>query len=389
MLIRQTTRPTIATLVSGAALMCLSNIGQVEAKMPSPVQVASRESAHCQAPQWSPDGKLLAIGVYNPKGESEAREAWVLRLDSSLTVTKEEQVLPLGSKRSRLSGQKMPPVIEFSWTPDMEMLNPPYVFSSQGLHRKNFDIYADGSWITEANSGNDGQPTFSPDSNYLAYTSQQRESGDIMMIDYTGDIEQPIKLTDTPDTTEYLPQWHPKQAKLLFIRSQKTRGQDIVVIEDVKNPKGSTRDITDWKGDEIRPHWSPDGSLIAFYSNEKSKNDKVFDLWVIRADGSDAKLLAKDVIVDDHKGPAWSGDSETIFFVTRDYERSNPIMWVSADGKKKGTVTSETLINSDLDAYHAPDGTISLAYRSPGKKGSAKMTWQNIFVLRFKKSDLK
>ena len=198
---------------------------------------------------------------------------------------------------------------------------------AKGMNRKNFDIYADGSWITEANTGNDGQPVFSPDSNYLAYTSQQRESGDIMVIDYTGDMV-PKPLTNTPTSTEYLPQWHPKEPKLLFIRSQKSRGQDIMIVDNPKDPKGSTRELTNWDADEIRPHWSPNGEYVAFYSNEKSGNDKVFDLWVIRADGTGAKRLAKDVIVDDHKGPAWSGDSSTVFYVQKDYKLSNPIMWI-------------------------------------------------------------
>ena len=371
------------TLVASVGALILSL--NAEAKVDVPVQVASRPSAHCQAPQWSPDGSKLAIDVYNPK--IEAREVWVMDLNQKFTVTREEQVLPLGQKASRLNGGKTPPVIEFSWTPDMEMLNPPYVFSSQGMNRKNFDIYADGSWITEANTGNDGQPVFSPDSNYLAYTSQQRESGDIMVIDYTGDMV-PKPLTNTPTSTEYLPQWHPKEPKLLFIRSQKSRGQDIMIVDNPKDPKSSTRELTNWDADEIRPHWSPNGEYIAFYSNENSGNDKVFDLWVIRADGGGAKRLAKDVIVDDHKGPAWSGDSSTIFYVQKDYKRSNPIMWTKINGKKKGLITSETQINSDLNAYHRGDETY-LAYRSAGLKGSIKKTWQRIFVVRFKMSDLK
>ncbi len=373
----------ILTVGPSAALY----ISNAQADVGRPIQVAARPSSHCQAPQWSPDGRKLAIDVYNPK--VEAREVWVMDLNSQFNVTREEQVLPLGQRASRLNGGKTPPVIEFSWTPDMEMLNPPYVFSSQGMNRKNFDIYADGSWITEANTGNDGQPVFSPDSNYLAYTSQQRESGDIMMIDYTADLDKPVRLTNTPSSTEYLPQWHPTKPKLLFIRSQKSRGQDIVIIDNPKKPQSSTRELTNWKADEIRPQWSPDGRYVAFYSNEKSGSDKVFDLWVIQSDGTQAKRLAKDVIVDDHKGPAWSGDASIIFYVKKDYKRSNPILWTRRDGSKSGLLTSETQINSDLNAHHKADGTTYLAYRSAGLKGSLKKTWQRIFVLKFQMSDLK
>lgn len=63
-------------------------------------------------------------------------------------------------------------------------------------------------------------------------------------------------------------------------------------------------------------------------------------------------------------------------------------MWADIHGKKKGMITSETQINSDLNAYHNGD-TIQLAYRSAGLKGAVKKTWQKIFVISFKMSELK
>jgi Tol biopolymer transport system component len=379
-------RSFLTSLLLSVGVLVVLGATASHAKVEKPKQIVFRPSSHCIAPQWSPDGKKIAIDVYKPS--SESREVWVFDLSPTLSIERKEQVLPLGVRASRLAGNKLPPVVEFSWTPDMEMLSPPYVFSSQGLNRKNFDIYADGNWITQANTGNDGQPVISPDSNYLAYTSQQKESGDIMMIDFTGDIEKPIRLTSTPYATEYLPQWHPTQPRLLFIRSQKSRGQDIVIMNDPKNP-GRTKDLTNWSADEIRPHWSPDGKKIAFYSNQDSPNDQVFNLWVINADGTQAKLLAKDVIVDDHKGAAWSADSSNIFFVKRDLSRANPIMWINLKSKKSGIITQETQLNSDLSAHYTRDGATMLAYTAKGFKRSKDKSWRRIFVVKFTMSDLK
>ena len=379
----------IGSLLGGA----LMGSSTAEAKVGTPVEVISQSKhqglakSHCLAPQWSPDGKQLAVEVYRP--QKDTREVWVYKLSPTLEISKREQVLPLGGRSSRLGGAKLPPVIEFSWTPDMGMLDPPYVFSSQGLNRKNFDIYADGGWLTEANQGNDGHPVFSPDSNYLAYTSQQRESGDIMMIDFTDSTFKPKPITQTPKSTEYLPQWHPTEPRLIFIRSQKSRGQDIVMISDVKNPQKSMRDVTNWAKDEIRPHWSPDGKKIAFYSNEKSGKDQIFDLWVINADGSQPKLLVKDVVVDDHKGPVWSADSAKVIFVQRDFDRANPIRWVDIDSKKMGMITTNTQLNSDLSAHYGADGLTRLAYSSRGRKKSKDKSWKRIFVVSFRSSDLR
>jgi Tol biopolymer transport system component len=356
------------------------------AKISIPQEVVSRYAEHCQAPQWAPNGKQLAIDIYNPK--KEAREVWVVHLTDRLVQIKEEQVKPLGQQTSRLNGGKSAPVVEFTWTPDMETLNPPYLFSSQSPQRKNFDIYGDGTWLTK-NKGNDGQPAISPDANFLAYTSQQSESGDIMMIDFTGDIEQPIHLTNTPQFTEYHPQWHPTQSKLSFIRFQKSRGQDIMIIDDPKSPAATTRELTNWLADEIRPHWSPDGEWIAFYSNHQNKNDKIFDLWVIKADGTQAKRLAQDVHVDDHKGAVWSKDSSTVFFVKRDFERKNPIMWVKRTGGPSKVLIDTTEINSDLSIHYMDSGDMALAFRAAGLKTSDKKTWQRIYVVTFTMDDLR
>lgn len=379
-------RSACGSLLFSASLLASFGVSSADAKVERPTEIFSESKTHCDTPQWSPDGKQLAFETYQPK--SEIRGVRIVKVSSSLSVNGSgTPVLPLGIRANRLSGNKLPPVVEFSWTPDMEMLESPYVFSSQALNRKNFDIYVDGNWITQANSGNDGQPVFSPDSNYLAYTSQQLESGDIMLIDFAGDM-QPTRLTNTANTTEYLPQWHPTQPRLLFIRSQKTRGQDIVVINDPKNPAGSLQDVTNWRADEIRPRWSPDGTKIAFYSNQDTPNDKIYNLWVINADGSGAKMLVKDVFGDKNRNPVWSEDGRYIFFVKHDLDRANPIMWVDIQSKKKGVITQETQLNEDL-SIHYKNGVNYLAYSAQGFKDSTDKTWKRIFVVRFKMSDLR
>jgi Tol biopolymer transport system component len=380
------TRRTLTLSLAALSLSPLCALSEALAKVSLPQEVAARPSSHCQAPQWSPDGKRLAMEVYFPK--KETRQVWIMNLSDRFQVIKEEQVGVLGQQTSRLADGKAPPVVEFTWTPDMEMLNPPYVFSTQNPQFKNFDIYGDGTWLTK-NKGNDGQPSISSDANYLAFTSQQRDSGDIMMIDFGGDMEQPIALTQTPNFTEYHPQWHPKAPSLLFIRSQKSRGQDIMVIDDIKSPAQTTRALTEWAEDEIRPHWSPSGDAVAFYTNHESGSDKIFDLWVVGANGSGAKRLVKDVVVDEHKGPAWSKDGSTLFFVKRDFDRNNPIMWVNRSTGKSGVLTQETQINSDLSITYLSDDEMALAYRAAGLKTSEDKTWQRIYVLSFTMDDLR
>ncbi|MEZ4469136.1 MAG: hypothetical protein R3F43_33045 [bacterium] len=300
-----------------------------------------------------------------------------------------EQVTVGGAKAAELLGAKEAPVVEFAWAPDMKLLSKPYVFSSIGP-KKNFDLFADGSWLT-SNPGNDGQPDWSPDGRYIAYTSQQKDSGDVMVIDLGGESDKPLKVTLWPNMTEFAPRWSPRQNHVMFTRAQSgNRGQDIGVVTDVTKPQDSTRMVTEWAGDEIRPSWSPDGQFIAFYANKdrSREDDKIFDLWVIGADGSSPKQLAKDVVVDDHKGPAWTPDASTILFVQRDFKRDNPVRWIRRDGSQTGILDTGTQLNSDL-ALGAQGATLRLAFKALGQTGSTNKTWERLYVVTFAMEDLK
>lgn len=353
------------------------------AKVSTPQEIISRQDAHCQSPNWSPDGKKLAVDIYQPKTESQ--QVVLVKLSDSFLPIKEQNVSILGQSSSKLAGGKLPPIVEFAWAPASLEIDQPYIFSSQGA-KKNFDLYLDGSWITE-NPGNDGQPAFSPSGNFIAYTSQREKSGDIMLYNIANSQISP--LNETANTTEYTPTWHPSPEKdtLLIVRSQgEKRGQDLVLIEDVKNGKAEKL-LTDWKGDEVRPTWSPNGEWIAFYFNEKSKDSKLFDLWVIRKDGTEAQQIANDVVADE-QGPVWTSDSAVVLYVQRDFSKFNPIKWVRVADKKSGVLTADTQLNSDLAIFYKSSGEMALAYRAQGTQDAKDKTWQRVYILTFTMDDL-
>lgn len=369
----------MAPVAIAAGALLWSSAG---AAVSNPRMIADRPAAHCQSPQWSPDGKQLAFEVYDPK--ADARETWIIKFDSSGRKASEREVSVGRVTAAALLGGKKPPVVDFAWAPDMNLISDPFVFSSRGP-KKNFDLFADGSWLT-SNPGNDGQPAWSPSGAYIAFTSQQRDSGDIMLMEPGGD-GKPRQVTMWPNATEFAPQWAPKGKTLLFVRSQPRKGQDIGIVFDVTKPGTTTKMLTEWSGEETRPRWSPDGRQVAFYANKGNKNDKLFDLWVIGVDGSGAKKLAGDVVVDE-AGPAWSPDGSTVFYVKRDFKRDNPVQWARVDGSGKGMLDTGTQLNADLAVYAAGPRQMMLAFKALGQKGSSDKTWERLYVVTFSMDDL-
>lgn len=356
------------------------------AEISVPRQIADRPAAHCQSPRWSPDGLQLAYDVFHPK--KDAREIWIMKFNPKMRKSQDDIEVTAGRSRSgSLLGEKKPPIVDFEWASDMKILNNPYVFSSIGL-KKNFDLYADGTWLTK-NSGNDGQPAWSPDGRYIAYTSQQKNSGDIYLIDLAGDSDESRWLTQWPNATEFHPRWAYNKNYLIFTKSESGKyGQDIGLILDIARPKETTKLVTHWESDEIRPSWSPNNQKIAFYSNKDNQNDKIFDLWVIDIDGANPKKLAKDIVVDDHHGAVWSSDSKTIFFVKKDFKKDDPIMYVNIESGKSFVLDTETQLNTDLTIYRR-DNQYNLAFTALGQKGSTDKTWKRIYMVTFSDNDLK
>lgn len=359
----------------------------VSAEVSTPRQLADRPAAHCQAPRWAPDGSHLAYEVYNPK--EDARETWLIKFTADGRKDGEDSKVDAGrgGKASQLLKGRLPPVVDFEWAPDMKLIVKPYVFSSRGP-KKNFDLFADGQWLT-SNPGNDGQPAWSPDGQFIAYASQQKDSGDIYLLDLGGD-PKPQQLTFWPQATELNPRWSPNGKSLLFTRSRSgSKGQDIGLIVDVAKARDTVQMVTEWEGDEIRPSWAPNGKLIAFYANKGQTSDKNFDLWVVDIVGKTAKKIDSDVVVDDHRGVVWTPDSTVLFYVKKDFGKNNPVRWAKADASQSGTLDTGTQLNSDLALFGAASGKLQLAFKALGQTGSTNKTWERLFMITFAMSDLK
>jgi dipeptidyl aminopeptidase/acylaminoacyl peptidase len=137
--------------------------------------------------------------------------------------------------------------------------------------------------------------------------------------------------------------WSPDGSAIAFVSNRtedpdKNENSDIYIIES--RPGATMRQLTDWKGTDNNPRWSPDGLTIAY---TRSVSDEVYHMYdepvlcVIPAAGGTPKLLTRTL---DRPvfNPRWTKDGKSIVALVEDDRRQ----YVGAFSADNGTLTRMT-----------------------------------------------
>jgi Tol biopolymer transport system component len=183
------------------------------------------------------------------------------------------------------------------------------------------------------NSGFDSSPAWSPDGSQIAYHSSIDGDRDIYLMSANGQMLK--NLTANDGIQDYSPTWSPDGSQIAFYSDRD--GVFEIYVMDAGG--GIAKRMTFIGGED--PAWSPDGTRILFAScaDEDSDGMKKCDLYTVTTDGSHSiECLLCDPSVSDMR-PSWSPDGSMILF---DSNRGGSwdIFAMDADGGHLQALTS-------------------------------------------------
>ena len=230
----------------------------------------------------------------------------------------------------------------------------------------NWDIFVmdlDGSNLVNLTNhpADDTYPTWSPDENYIAFTST-RDSPHPEIYVMHADGSNPVRLTNN-SVGEHHPAWSPDGSKIAFAApapGEELDGEEIYVM----NPDGSNRTrLTDdplsspWSA---WPAWSPDGSQIAFTSLVPPGHTRI---RIMNADGTNVTNLIDNHLGGSDVGGAWSPDGSQFAFLSDRHlsptTAQKDVYVANSDGSNATRITDDPMPVWDSSAPVAwsPNGT--------------------------------
>jgi Tol biopolymer transport system component len=353
----------LSLLLAAAAL---SPLAAAQAQRISP-----EAAGNCQAPNWSPDGNQLSWEV-----NFHDRKIIELYVSPGYPGAAPRRVVPVTRGSSAMTAGfdvagSETVAHELSWAPAALKR---FVYSSSGA-TQDYDLYIEGGGPVAPAPGADGTAAWSPDGKWIVFTSARTGQGDLYLIDVAAVEKPPLKLTGDSTASELFAAWSPDSKQVAFV-GHTQKGDNIYLIDNVAFP--APRPVTAWEHAQTRPTWSPDGTMIAFFSNH---NDiKRFDLYVTPVTGTPT-LVATDVAMNDD-GPAWTPDSKHLLYVKKDETQFDPIYAAPVRQPSQARlVATGTVGNGDLDVVKRLDGKVWITMVAQGLVNDKVRDFKRVYAM--------
>ncbi|HYP02513.1 MAG TPA: S9 family peptidase [Pyrinomonadaceae bacterium] len=320
---------------------------------PLPQQVLSGEW-NVSRPRWSPDGRRLAF--LGARGEQSG--IWVMSPRGASPQPRFVAAVRSTNFHLPYAGES------FAWSPDGRRI----AFIHATEESANFAGAASAS-STEARARRDDPRIV----DRIQYKSRTAFSDALRTHVWLVDVDEPAtaarQLTSGQHYDHALT-WNPRGEEIAFLSNHEP-DPDAVNNSDifaVSTADGRVRRLTETRGCEYEPAWSPDGKWIAYTATTRDVTtiDSVAEdthVWVIDAAAGGAKARELTAAQDRRaRNPRWSPDSGGIFFLAGN--RGATLLYrVPANGGQ--IITVPLLRESQLpDALAQPAGLPQLQISS-------------------------
>ena len=190
------------------------------------------------------------------------------------------------------------------------------------------------------------------------------------------DGSNPRRLTNNRGW-DFAPAWSPDGKRIAFVSDRDghvhaKHGWSTNEIYVMDTDGGNQQNLTNDPHDDRSPSWSPDGKHIVFSANRDWDNPQSIDIYVMDADGNNLQRLTNNPNED--QDPSWSPDGERIVFsasrkghVEDKFGITDEIYVMDADGGNQQRLTDNR--NNDWSPSWSPDGK-RIAFMSD-RKGDA------------------
>ncbi len=205
--------------------------------------VVTKMGSDCLLPAFSPTGGEIAFTSY-------------LRNNPDLYV------VSAGGGRARRVSKQPGLNTGAAWAPGGGSLA--LTMSYEG-NAEIYKIGADGSGATRLTSSAaiDSSPAYSPDGSQIAFVSNRGGSPQVYVMTSTGGGAKRVTFQGKYNQT---PRWSPRADKpQLAFTGRDERGVFDIFLLDMKS--GRVDRLTQGKGSNLDPTWSPDGRLVAYVSS--------------------------------------------------------------------------------------------------------------------------
>jgi Tol biopolymer transport system component/DNA-binding winged helix-turn-helix (wHTH) protein len=280
----------------GVAIYTVPVLGGTEHRLySSPAGIKSRTM------DWSPDGKSLAITEIAP----DRIHTWIALL--SLADSSTQRLTSPSDQEADCSPAFSPDGSTIAFVRGITALvvSDVYVVPTSGGEPKR--LTQDNTWIF-------GAPAWTPDGRDLVFSSTRAGLPSLWRVSASGGTPQPVVGVGL---NAYDPSISRKANQLVYQQTEDKHNVWRLDLSNEKTAQGPPSIVISEKGQELsRPHFSPDGSRIAYESNRLG----YADIWACNGDGSNCGQLT--ALHGTSGAVTWSPDGRKIAFEFRPKQHS-------------------------------------------------------------------